>query len=70
MYGEYYTIHVMKYEKDEKGNDITRIISVQKCVEPKLPRAKMICIAENGEYTSTDSFKYCSRVNHSSNLCP
>ena len=24
----------------------------------------MVCIAENGEYTSTDSFKYCSRVIH------
>lgn len=25
----------------------------------------MVCIAELGEYTSTDSFKYCSRVIHS-----
>jgi integrase len=24
----------------------------------------MVCIAENGEYTSTDSFKYCSRIIH------
>ena len=24
----------------------------------------MVCITENGEYTSTDSFKYCSRVIH------
>jgi len=24
----------------------------------------MVCIAENGEYTSTDSFKYCARVIH------
>ncbi len=24
----------------------------------------MICIAKNGEYTSTDSFKYCARVIH------
>lgn len=24
----------------------------------------MVCIAENGEFTSSDSFKYCSRVIH------
>ena len=24
----------------------------------------MICVRENGEYVSTDSFKYCSRVIH------
>ena len=24
----------------------------------------MLCVRENGEYVSTDSFKYCSRVIH------
>lgn len=27
-------------------------------------RCNLICIAENGQYTSTDSFKFCSRVIH------
>ena len=33
-------------------------------IESALPRVRMVCIAENGEYTSTDSFKYCARVIH------
>ncbi|WP_027399823.1 site-specific integrase [Anaerovorax odorimutans] len=64
QYGEYYTIYVKKKEYDEKGNEMFRIIPVQKCINPVLPRVKLICICENGEYTSTDSFKYCSRVIH------
>ena len=32
-YGENYTIHVIKKEKDEKGNDMMRIVPVQKCVK-------------------------------------
>lgn len=63
-YSEYYTIHVLKKEMDEKGNDMFRIVPVQKCLQTALPRVRMVCIAENGEYTSTDSFKYCSRVIH------
>ena len=47
-----------------KGNEIQRIVPIQKCVESALPRVRMVCIAENGEYTSTDSFKYCARVIH------
>ena len=63
-YGEYYTVHVLKKETDEKGNDMIRIVPVQKCVESQLPRVDLVCVAENGQYTSTDSFKYCSRVVH------
>lgn len=63
-YSEYYTIHVLKKELDEKGNDMFRIIPVQKCLNSALPRVRMVCIAENGEYTSTDSFKYCARIIH------
>ena len=40
------------------------IVPIQKCVESALPRIRMVCVAENGEYTSTDSFKYCARVIH------
>lgn len=63
-YGEYYTIHVIKSETDEKGNEMKRIVPVQKCIQSPLKRVRMVCIAENGQYTSTDSFKYCSRVIH------
>lgn len=64
MYAEYFTIQVIKSETDEKNNEIDRIIPVQKCVNPTLPRTRLICISENGEYTSTDSFKYPSRIIH------
>ena len=63
-YGEYYTIHLLRKELDEKGNDMQRIVPIQKCVESALSRVCMVCIAENGEYTSTDSFKYCARIIH------
>lgn len=63
-YGEFYTIHVFKKEQDEKVNDIFWIVPVQKCVESQLQHVKLVCITENGQYTSTDSFKYCSRVIH------
>lgn len=63
-YGEYYTIHVLKKEIDEKGNDMFRVVPVQKCVDSQLKHVRLICITENGQYTSTDSFKYCSRVIH------
>lgn len=63
-YGEYYTIHIAKIEQDEKGNNITRIVPIQKCVDSTLPRVNLICIDENGQYTSTDSFKHCSKVIH------
>ena len=46
-YSEYYTIHVLKKEVDEKGNDMQRIVPIQKCVESDLPRVRMVCIAEN-----------------------
>lgn len=51
-YGEYYTIHVIKVEKDEKANDMKRIIPIQKCVSSPLQRVHMVCVAENGQYTS------------------
>lgn len=63
-YGEFYTIHVAKTEKDEKGAEITRIIPVAKAVEPKLQRIKLVCVTDNGEMTTGDSFKYCARVIH------
>lgn len=65
-YGEYYTIYVSKSETDEKGNTIQRLLPVEKCISPALPRIPLICIAENGEFTSPDSMKYANRVIHTS----
>ena len=64
VYGEYYIDHYLKPEKDEKGNEIYRIIPVERCIECALEKIEMTCVHENGDYVSTDSFKYCSRVIH------
>ncbi len=64
LYGEYYTDHYLKPEKDEKGNTIYRIIPVERNIDCSLTRVEMVCVRENGQYISTDSFKYCSRVIH------
>lgn len=63
-YGDYYTVHVIKPEEDEKGQKILRIVPCQKVLDPQLQRARLICVDENGQYTSTDSFKYPSRIIH------
>lgn len=64
MYGEYYTQIFKKAEKDEKGNTIYRLIEVEKSVPVTLPQANLIMRKENGQYSSTDSFKYAARVIH------
>lgn len=64
MYGEYYTQVFKKEEKDEKGNTIFRLIEVEKTVPVALPKVNLIMRRENGQYISTDSFKYASRVIH------
>lgn len=61
-YGEYYTINVLKQEKDEKGNTINRIVPIQKHIKTPSPRTNLICVDEDGSFTSSDTFKYCSRV--------
>ncbi len=55
----------MKLEKDEKGEDIFRLIEIEKSIPCAFEVADMICRKENGQFVSTDSFKYCSRIiNH------
>lgn len=63
-YGEYYTEHYLKTETDEKGEPMQRIIPAARALQCALPTADMVCVRDNGEYVSTDSFKYCSRVIH------
>ncbi len=62
--GEAYTIHVLKKELDEKGNEIFRIVPVEKFIGSTLPRVNLVCVDEYGVYTTTDAFKYCSRIIH------
>lgn len=64
LYGEYYTQVYQKAELDEKGNTIMRLIEVEKTVPVILPLANMVMRRENGQYISTDSFKYAARVIH------
>lgn len=64
IYGEYYTQVYKKEEKDEKGNTIYRLVEIEKSVPVALPKANLIMRKENGQYSSTDSFKYAARVIH------
>lgn len=64
LYGEYYTDHYLLPETDEKGNNIFRIMPGERTLQSPLKKVNLVCIRENGEYVSTDSFKYCSRVIH------
>ena len=57
-------MQVIKIETDEKGCLLKRIVSTKKDVSTSLPRANMVCVDENGEFTSSDSFKYTARVIH------
>ena len=63
-YGEFYTVQGSVKEKDEKGNPLVRIVSHQKSLGSKLPRVRFLCVEENGELTTSDSFKYCARIIH------
>lgn len=61
-YGEYYTIHVMKVEKDEKGQDLKRILSCQKVMEPMLERIGFVCTEINGMLTTPNTLRYAQEV--------
>jgi len=54
-FGEYYTIHVLKDN---------RIIPVYKGINSQYERIRLICIDVDGQYTTSDSFKYPSRIVH------
>lgn len=64
MYGEYYNKIYKKKEIDEKGEEIFRMIEVEKVVPVSLPPANMVFRRENGDYSSSDSFKYAARIIH------
>jgi integrase len=63
-YGEYYTIHVLKPEKDEKNEPLKRIVPIPACIDAQYERVKMVNVDVNGDMTTPDSFKYAARVIH------
>lgn len=63
-YDEYYTRIYKSEEKDEKGNTIYRLIPIEHFAPISLPEADMVMRKENGQYSSSDSFKYAARVIH------
>lgn len=62
QYGEYYTDIFKRKELDEKGEDMYRLIEVERSIPCDFPRVDLICVRESGNLVSTDSFKYASRV--------
>ena len=63
-YGGHYTRIYTRAEKDEKGNTIHRLVEVEGTVPVSLPEVDQVLRKENGQYSSTDSFKYAARVIH------
>lgn len=61
-YGEHYMNICLESEKDEKGDEILRLVEIESGLPCSLKRINMLCVRENGKYISTDSFKYCARV--------
>ncbi|MFA9375557.1 MAG: tyrosine-type recombinase/integrase [Lachnotalea sp.] len=64
LYGEYYTDIYLKPETDEKGEEIFRLVEIERSIPCTLNKVEMLCVRENGQFVSTDSFKYCARVVH------
>lgn len=64
-YGDDFNEHYLKPETDEKGETIEKLVSIPRFAQVALPVADMVCVKEDGQYVSPDSFKYVSRVvNH------
>ena len=62
--GEHY-IQICKQEEiDEKGDIIYRLTELESSMSDTLPLANLIMRKPNGKYSSTESFKYASRVIH------
>ena len=64
-YGEYFTEYYLRPEKDEKNENIYRLLPVSRAVPTTLESADLVCVHENGTLLSPDSFKYpCRVINH------
>ena len=63
-FGEYYYNIYKKPEKDAKGDTVYKLVEIESGIDCMLEKINPVCIRDNGEYVSTDSFKYCARVIH------
>jgi integrase len=61
-YGELYTNLYTAETDDGNGGTYTRLVEVEKGIPVALPEAHMVMRKENGMLSTTDSFKYASRV--------
>lgn len=61
-YGELYTNLYAAETDDGNGGTYTRLVEVEKGIPVALPEARMVMRKENGMLSTTDSFKYASRV--------
>ena len=63
--GEDYVVQLIETVKDEKGNDVRRLVPDTKANAAGRPRARMVCTDEKGNYTSRDTFRWCSdKIHH------
>ena len=64
LYGSLYTKIYKKTVPDGNGETVQALVEVEKSVPVALPEVDLVTRKENGRYSSTDSFKYASRVIH------
>lgn len=64
LYGEFYKQTYLREEPDSQGQVAQRLLEFDGTVPVSLPAVDMVMRRENGGYSSTDSFKYASRVIH------
>ncbi len=65
-YGDYYTNQYLVLEEHPyKAEKIRRIYSIHPTLaNQNMKKLNLVCTKENGEFVSTDTFKYASRVIH------
>ena len=63
-YGKRYINIYAQDEIDEKGDTINRLVEIEAGIPIFLPALEMVCVRENGQLLTSDSFKYCARIIH------
>lgn len=63
-YGNYYINTYLTSEKDKKGESIKRLIELENGMDCHLEKVEMVCVKENGNLVTINSFKYCSKIIH------
>lgn len=63
-YGEYYTEIYSKKESDSVGNDVYKIIEMERSIPVALNTVPLVMRKLNGKQAKRDSFQYATRVIH------